>query len=145
MVVIGRHVHIDPVSLERVRVSFPVVRGDSKHVYDANHLLDYIEKTGDLADPLTRQLFTSLDLTRLQRTTGKMMKNLVDLQTAREEEQTRQSLISNLLDELLTCHVEEDVLAPILDLRAVANQDELMLIQRVLHSAGHTHIRFDTV
>lgn len=136
--------HIDPLSLERVRVSFSVVRGENAHVYDANHLQDYIERTGDLTDPLTRQPYTLLDLTRLQRATGKVMKSLVDLRTWREEEQTRQTLITNLLNEILT-EENENVIAAILDLRTVATHDELMLMQRVLHSAGRIHIRFDTV
>jgi hypothetical protein len=68
----------DPIRLERVRCPLIIVRSAHSLVYDARSLLEYIEATGDFADPLARGTYTSPELLRIARRNNLPHRSLVD-------------------------------------------------------------------
>lgn len=56
----------DPISLERIKIQFILIRNNCKHVYDAYNLFQYILSSGDFTDPITRIGYDSCELLRLE-------------------------------------------------------------------------------
>ena len=56
----------DPISLERIKIQFILIRNNCKHVYDAYNLFQYILSSGDFTDPITRTGYDSCELLRLE-------------------------------------------------------------------------------
>lgn len=79
----------DPITLCRVRVPFYIVRGACRLVFDAHALYEYILRTGDFRDPVSRTSLTELDLSRLGRANGVARRQLCDRREALEAERRR--------------------------------------------------------
>lgn len=60
----------DPITLERIRKAFPLIRRQCVHNYDAYSLFQYILSSGDYRDPITRIEYDSCELMRLARCSG---------------------------------------------------------------------------
>ena len=56
----------DPISLDRIRKKFVLVRNNCTHYYDASTLYDYIISTGDYTDPISRIEYDDCELLRLE-------------------------------------------------------------------------------
>lgn len=56
----------DPISLERIRIKFVLIRNNCTHYYDASTLYDYIISTGDYNDPISRIEYDDCELLRLE-------------------------------------------------------------------------------
>jgi hypothetical protein len=68
-----------PITLEELPLdrskSFCFVTSDSRRVgYDAHALASYIDTSGDIRDPLTRECYSDNDLRRLERQTGRRLR-----------------------------------------------------------------------
>ena len=62
---------IDPISLQRIKKKFSIVRCNTIHNYDAYILHEYITKTGDFCDPICRIDYNDCELMRLDKCVGK--------------------------------------------------------------------------
>ena len=58
---------LDPISMRPIRVAFHVVRNHVTVSYDAHVLYEYVRRTGDTLDPVTRTPLCECELSRLAR------------------------------------------------------------------------------
>ena len=95
----------DPLSLERIRTPFRLMRNGVWILYDAHSLRSYIIASGDLSDPVTRTLLCPHELMRLDRATDQrscfvLLSKLNQLQERRQELIQRASLCAALESEM---------------------------------------------
>jgi hypothetical protein len=57
----------DPITLAIVNRTFTLIRNGVKVPYDAKTLYEFIKKTGDFKDPVTRTEYNICELSRLER------------------------------------------------------------------------------
>lgn len=56
----------DPISLDRIKVPFRLVRHGCVQIYDASSLYNYITSSGDFYDPISRKEYDICELLRLE-------------------------------------------------------------------------------
>ena len=103
----------DPITLSRIRRAFVYVDKNGTEMYfDASVLADYIQSTGDYANPLTRVEFNIVEIRRLSKRAGRP--EIMDV-SARKHERAlaaeRDSLRSFFLSE-----IDSDLLSIIEDI-----------------------------
>ena len=67
----------DPITLERIKKKFTLVRFNKIHNYDAYTLHEYIRKTGDFRDPMSRVEYNECELMRLDKCVGNVHNHLI--------------------------------------------------------------------
>ena len=87
--------NLDPISYLVIRRPVTLVRNDLRHHYEASTLFDYIEKTGDMKDPKTRQTYSNQELSLIETAVGKKITRSKDKE---EREEVLNSLITEIVD-----------------------------------------------
>ena len=64
---------LDPITLSPIRSPFLLLRNGVHIPFDCDTLHDYIAKTGDARDPVTREAYAKHELHRIERVTGKQL------------------------------------------------------------------------
>lgn len=95
-------IHRDPLSLERVRNKFVLVRNKTPYVYEAYVLFDYIVCSGDFRDPIARVGYDSCELLRLEHKVNAKPYYLTETRQELEAERERQISLMGLCDALET-------------------------------------------
>ena len=95
---------IDPLTLDRIGTgpAFIIERYGVMHAYDAKHLANYINRSGDFNDPQTRTPYASHELRRLDRLTGnRFILTRETLIRDRNYNESQQGLVNALYNELI--------------------------------------------
>tara|TARA_B100000214_G_C23971000_1_gene630141 strand:- start:1698 stop:2258 length:561 start_codon:yes stop_codon:yes gene_type:complete len=98
----------DPITQKIIRFRFGFCRNDVVIFYDAKVLHNYIFRTGDLRDPVTRQEYKLHELMRLDRIVGskfRLSENQPFLKKVFREEMERSSLRDHILEEMTNLFV----------------------------------------
>lgn len=88
---------VDPISMEPVRRALYLYRNGTMIAFRASSLFEYILASGDLADPVTRQRYTSYELRRIQREAGRTLPTVTELERCAGTEAQRSSMLEWLL------------------------------------------------
>ena len=89
-----------PITLRIIKKPFNLLRNGAIICFERNDLYSYIYSSGDVRDPVTRQLYEDHELSRLSRTCNKRNLNFEYLQKKFQAENTRVSLRDALINEL---------------------------------------------